>query len=81
MADYCRCLQAGFRIHAAKLLSDPGKGWQSAIKSEDVEKFLAEHKCEPVGDTPAKILEELIKIPDLNVPQSVLQRMKKIFGK
>lgn len=65
MSKFCRAIQAGFKISAAKLLSDKEIGWVPMVRAEEVENFLAKHKCELIGDTPEQaLLRELVKAVD-----------------
>lgn len=59
MSKFCRALQAGFKINAGKILSEKEFGWVPVVRAEAVEKFLEEHRCEPIGDTPEKLLKDI----------------------
>lgn len=77
MSDFCRCLQAGLKVNAAKFLSEKDAGWQPVIRAKDIEEFLATHKCEPIGDTPTKLILELLDTHDASdLPEGLYRRME-----
>jgi len=61
MSKYLKTLQAGFSIRAAKYVSDLFKGFVSVVPAEEVEKFLEDNHCTPIGDTAEKPVDDLVK--------------------
>lgn len=77
MSDFPRCKLAGLTVRAAKLLSpDKPVGWESVIKASDIERFLAEHHCVPVGDTAEKVVADLLAHHASTLPQDILARIE-----
>lgn len=75
MSDFCRCLQAGFKISAAKFLSNKEEGWQPVVRAKELEQFLALHNCEPVGDTAEKFVNDLYNISGAVLPAVLILRL------
>jgi hypothetical protein len=64
MSKFLRATTAGFKINAAKFLSDKEAGWVPVVRATDLEKFLETHTFEKVGDTAELLLRELVQAVD-----------------